>query len=174
MMFDWGAFLVRLQAYPAHFHRVLPPCPSERIEAVEKELGELPSTLTAMLRCFNGARLFLSAGPSFSLFGISTDPSPSPLEWTPDWWIDKYTPRWRTAGTNREVDWAIAMTNYGGLILLNDNETINEWDTGQSTWLSKDLPLEAWIENLISEGEVIMADVVPPKVSTLNGDKAVE
>lgn len=157
-MFDWGAFVVRLRAYPPHFHRILPPCPGERIEAVEKELGKLPTTLTAMLSHFNGAKLFLSAGPSFSLFGISTNPPLPPLEWAPEWCIDKFTPKWRAAGPNRQDDWAIAMTNYGGLILLDGNETIKEWDTGQSTWLSKNLPLVEWIENVISEGEVVMAE----------------
>jgi hypothetical protein len=155
MMFDWDAFLVRLQAYPSHFHRILPPCPEERIEAVEKELGTLPATLKAMLNRFSGAKLFDS---SFNLFGISTNLPPSPLEWSPEWCIDTFTPRWRAAGSNRQGDWAIGMTNYGGLILLNENETIKEWDTGQSTWLSNDLPLGAWIENVISEGEVIMAE----------------
>ena len=37
-MFDWDAFLVHLRAYPAHFHRILSPCPLERIEAVEMEI----------------------------------------------------------------------------------------------------------------------------------------
>ena len=50
------------------------------------------------------------------------------------------------------------MTNYGGLVLLDADETIKEWDTGQSTWLSRNLPFGEWIEKVISEGEVIMAD----------------
>lgn len=154
-MFDWGALLVRLQAYPPHFHRILPPCPGERIEAVEKELGKLPTTLKAMLRHFNGAKLF---DASFSLFGISLIPPLPPLEWAPEWCVDKFTRKWRAAGSGRQGDWAIAMTNYGGLILLNGNERIKEWDTSQSTWLLKDLPVGEWIEKVISEGEVIMAE----------------
>lgn len=155
MMFDWDAFLVRLQAYPSHFHHFLPPCPGERIEAVEKDLGKLPATLKAMLKCFNGAELFLR---SFSLFRISTVPPLPPFEWAPEWCIDAFTPKWRAAGSNRQGDWAIAMTNYGGLVLLDANETIKEWDTGQSTWLVKNLPFGEWIEKVIREGEVIMAE----------------
>jgi hypothetical protein len=158
MMFDWGDFLVRLRAYPSHFHRILPPCPRERIEAVEKELGRLPTTLTAMLRHFNGAKLFLSAAPSFSLFGISLEPPLSPLEWAPEWCIDSFTPQWRAAGSNRHDDWAIAMTNYGGVILLDRNECIKEWDTTQSAWLSNNLPLGKWVQNVIREGDAIMAE----------------
>ncbi len=154
-MFEWGAFVARLRAYPSHFHRTLPPCPGERIEAVERELGKLPTTLKAMLRHFNGAKLF---DASFRLFGISTIPPLPPLEWAPEWCIDTFTPKWRAAGSNREGDWAIAMTNYGGLILVDENETIKEWDTGQSTWLLKNLPLGEWIEKVMSEGEVIMAE----------------
>jgi len=160
-MFDWDAFLVRLHAYPSHFHRILPPCPEERIEAVEKQLGKLPTSVMSMLRRFNGAKLFLSAGPSFSLFGISDVPPLPPLpllEWAPEWCIDKLTPKWRGAGSGRQGDWAIAMTNYGGLILLDWNESIKEWDTAQSTWLSQNLSFGEWIEKVISEGEVIMAE----------------
>ena len=40
-------------------------------------------------------------------------------------------------GVNREGDWAIAMTNYGGLILLDKNENIHEWDTGEHRWQRK-------------------------------------
>lgn len=154
-MFDWAGFLVRLQAYPPHFHRILQPCPVERIEAVEKELGKMPATLTAMLRQFNGAKLF---DASFSLFGISTIPPLPPLEWAPEWCIDKFTPKWRAAGSNRQEDWAVAMTNYGGVVLLDLNGTVKEWDTGESIWLSRDLAFEEWIETLITEGEAIMAE----------------
>lgn len=157
-MFDWDAFLVRLRAYPSRFHRFLPPCPEEQIRAVETHLGPLPMTLKAMLNRFNGAKLFIGAGPFISLFGISTDLPPSPLEWSEEWCIDTFTPRWRGAGPNRQNDWAIAMTNYGGLILLDGSETISEWDTGQSMWLSKNLPLGEWIESIVNAGEAMIVD----------------
>jgi hypothetical protein len=154
-MYDWDAFLVRMRAYPTHSHQFLAPCPSERIRAVEDELGKLPAALKAMMERFNGAELFLH---SFSLFRISTTPPLSPLDWSPEWCIDKFTPRWRAAGSNREHDWAIAMTNYGGLILLNGSETVMEWDTGQSIWLLRNLPVSEWIEKVIREGEQIMSE----------------
>jgi hypothetical protein len=157
-MFDWNSFLRCLQAYPSHFHRILPPCPGERIDVVEQEIGTMPITLKTMLRHFNGAKLFISAGPSFSFFGISTIPPLPPFQWAPDWYIDKYTPLWRASGSNRQDDWAIAMTNYGGLILLDRDETIKEWDTGKRIWLSTKLPLGEWIEKVIREGEVIMEE----------------
>ena len=62
------------------------------------------------------------------------------------------------AGSNREHDWAIAMTNYGGLILLDRRKTITEWDTGQSTWLLRNLRFSEWIEKVISEGELITTE----------------
>lgn len=157
-MYDWDEFLSRLRAYPRHFHRVLPPCPSERIDAVETELGQLPVVLKEMLTHFNGAELFLSAGASFSVFGISTLPPLLPSEWAPEWYIDKFTPVWRAAGSNRRRDWAIAMTNYGGLVLLDGDGAIKEWDTGQRTWLVTNLPFGEWVEKVIVEGEVIMAE----------------
>jgi hypothetical protein len=158
MMFNWDAFLVRLRTYPSRIHRFLPPCPDEQIRAVEKHLGPVPVTLEAMLNRFNGAKLFINAGPFISLFGISTDLPSSPFEWSAEWCIDTFTPRWRAAGPNRQNDWTIAMTNYGGLILLDGGETISEWDTGQSMWLSKNLPLSEWIESIINDGEAMIAD----------------
>ncbi len=157
-MYDWDNFLLRMKAYPAAYHRFQPPCTRDRLQEMENELGTLPISLKAMLMHFNGARLFISAGESISIFGISTIPPLPPLEWAAEWCIDKFTPKWRAAGSGRESDWAVAMTNYGGLILLDGTERINEWDTGQSTWLSKNLSIGEWIENVIKEGEAMMAD----------------
>ena len=147
-----------LRAYPSHFHRILPPCPDVRIDAVENELGQLPPTLKAMLTVFNGAKLFCNAGPSFSLFGISTIPQLSPANWAEDWYIDKFTQEWRISDIRRRSDWAIAITNYGGVFLLDENEAIKEWDTSQGVWLLKDFSVEAWIEKIIGEGEAIMLE----------------
>ncbi|HJT23204.1 MAG TPA: hypothetical protein VJ873_01410 [bacterium] len=158
MKFDWYIFLGRLRAYPPHFHRTLPPCPSHRIEGAEKELGKLPETLGEMLRCFNGAKLFDAGLPFVRLFGISTMPPLPPLEWAPEWYIDRFTPIWRAAGSGRENDWAIAMTNYGGLVLLDAGGAVKEWDMGESKWLIKDLPFGNWVEKIMSEGEVMMAE----------------
>jgi hypothetical protein len=158
MMFDWDAFVVRLRSYPSNFHRILPPCPDERIEAVEKEIGKMPPTLEEMLKRFNGAKLFISGIPLVRLFRISTIPPLLPLEWAPEWCIDTFTRKWRAADSNRQGDWTIAMTNYGGLVLLDADETVKEWDIGESKWLSKSLPLAEWIDKMMGEGEAIMAE----------------
>jgi hypothetical protein len=155
---DWDAFLVRLGAYPTGLHGVLPPCPDERIEAVEKEIGTLPTTLKEMLRRFNGAELFRCPDPFVSLFRISSIPPLPPLEWAPEWCVDTFTRRWRAAGCDRQEDWAIAMTNYGGLVLLCASGTVKEWDTGESRWLVRDMDLREWLDKIVSEGEIIMAE----------------
>jgi hypothetical protein len=125
---------------------------------VEKELGELPAILKEMLKRINGAKLFDMGLSLVRLFGISTIPPLPPLEWSPEWCIDRFTPRWREAGLNREADWAIGMTNYGGLILLDANEAIKEWDTGETRWLLRNVPFDEWIEKIMSEGVETMAD----------------
>jgi hypothetical protein len=90
---------------------------------------------------------------------VSTVPPPDPLEWEPEWCIDVFTPKWRAAGIGRSRDWAIAVTSYGGLILLGANDEISEWDTGQCTWLFKSLPFREWIDHIIGEGEVDMSEM---------------
>src|SRR5262249_49840301 len=152
VMFDWDAFLVRLGAYPTHFHRIQQPCPDERMEEMEKDLGKPPSIVIEMLKRFNGAKLFCSPNPFVSFFRISTGPPLPPLEWAAEWCIDKFTAQWRAAGSNRQGDWAIAMTNYGGLILLDDRESVKEWDTGQNSWLSHNLPFGEWVDKVMKEG----------------------
>jgi hypothetical protein len=158
MMFDWDALLVRLRTYPPNTHRTLPPCPRERIEALERELGKLPTTLKEMFAHFNGAELFIFGSPLVSVFPVSTVPQIPPLDWAQDWYIDIFTRKWRARGSNRQGDWAIAMTNYGGLVLLSADNTVKEWDTGQSVWLSKNVPVGDWIERVVGEGETMIAE----------------
>ena len=159
MGINWTAFLARLRAYPSHYHSILPPCADDRISAVEKELGPIPPTVREMLKQFNGAQLFESGLPFVHLFGLSPIPALPPMEWAPDFWIDKFTPKWRGTGPNRESDWAIAMTNYGGLILLDADGKIKQWDTSQGCWDSKGIAFADWIEQIIEEGEEVMEDV---------------
>src|SRR4029077_18086242 len=124
----------------------------------EKKLGKCPATLKELLTHFSGAELFISGIPLLTFFRISNDPPLSHLEWAPEWHIDQFTVKWRAAGSERKNDWAIAMTNYGGLILLDKDETVTEWDTGEARWLVKDLPFDEWIEKIMKEGEAIMAE----------------
>src|SRR5580704_15904853 len=95
MSVDWANVLARLNAYPAGTHKFLPPCPEEKIEAVQMDLGKMPEELASMLRHFSGAHLFDRTGPLISLFGITPASPLPPFEWAPDWCIDKYTPEWR-------------------------------------------------------------------------------
>jgi hypothetical protein len=153
MTFDWDTFLARLKSYPSNAHRLLPPCPGKRIAAVESELGELPKSLKEMLNHVNGAKLFIRAGPMVSVFGISVVPPLPPMEWASDWWIDKFTPWWRDAESGRQNDWVIAMMNYGGLILIDANNKVSEWDTSEGRWLKENVPFADWMKQIIAEGE---------------------
>lgn len=128
------------------------------MKAVELELGIMPLTLKEMLSQFNGAKLFVRAIPFLRLFRVSTVPAPSPLEWAPEWCIDTYTRKWREADNGRDNDWAFAITNYGGLLLLDETESIKEWDTQQGVWLARDVLLTEWIEKMICDGEQMMND----------------
>ncbi len=149
----WLKVINRLQTYPQDTHRLLPPCSRERLQAVETVLGKLTEALQDMLMHFNGAELFTRDGPLATLFGISTIPPMPSLEWAPDWYIDKFTPEWRVLGPGRNREWVVGMTNYGGLILLNDEGTISEWDTSEFTWLLQGMPFGQWIESILDEGE---------------------
>lgn len=154
---DWEKLLGRLRAYPAGVHKILPPCPDDRLETVQIQLGRMPQVLLAMLRNFNGARLFVSGGPLVSVFGISTVPLRPPLEWAPEWYIDRFTPAWRTTH-NQSSDWAVAMTNYGGLILLDQHGMISEWDTSERAWGQKRLELSQWVEDVMREGDAALRE----------------
>jgi hypothetical protein len=159
MTFDWGALLCRLRPYPPEYHRFLAPCPQERITAIEQEIGSLPPTLRRMVEHFNGAELFNGSGPMLTVFGLSTVPPRPPLEWAEDWHIDKFTPTWRTSGGDRNDDWALGMTNYGGLILFNEYRGVKEWDTSTRKYTLEDMSLNDWIERVLSEGETMVAEL---------------
>jgi hypothetical protein len=120
--------------------------PHVRIAVAEKQFGTMPAIAREMLQHFNGAELFV------------VPPLP-PLEWGEDWYIDKLTPAWRASGLNRDRDWAVAMMNYGGLILFNESRGISEWDTGESRWLLENMAFGDWIEKVIADGETMMAEL---------------
>jgi hypothetical protein len=94
MKVNWVSVLDRLRIYPPGAHKFLPSCPMERIDAVQTDLGGIPEDIVAMLKHFNGAKLFVNSGPLVRMFGISTLPPLPPLEWAPDWCIDKLCPRY--------------------------------------------------------------------------------
>jgi len=154
---DWDNVIRRLRSYPKKVHRLLPPCPEDRLEAVQTQLGKMPAGLVEMLEHFNGAELFERCGPMLTVFGISTIPPLPALEWFPDWNIDKLTPSWRQASPHRENQWAIAMTNYGGLIILDKRGTIKQWDTSQSRWEENRWTFDEWVEDIFREGDAFLA-----------------
>jgi hypothetical protein len=154
---DWQAFLDRLAAHQRGTHHLLPPCPEERTQALEKELGRLPGGLVAMLRHFNGADLFVKTGPLASLFGVSLIPPLPPSAWAPDWYIDVFVRKWRAAGRNKDL-WPIGMMNYGVLVLIDANCVTREWDVGRAAWSERRLDLAAWLEALLDEGETYLAE----------------
>ena len=158
MNLNWEKAVERLRAYPAGVHRLLPPCPEGRLEAVQSQLGKMPEELVDMLCQFDGAELFNKTGPFITLFGI-TPPEPlDPFEWAPDWYIDKYTPEWRRASPGRDREWAIAMKCYGALAILNEDCVIREWETSLAAWSSIASPFSAWFEDLLKEGEAFLAE----------------
>lgn len=157
-MIDWQKVLAHLKSYPAHTHRIQGPCSEERIVAVQAELGPMPNEIVAMLRAFNGAKLFKKTGPLVSVFGISLTPPLSPLQWAPEWHIDKFTPKWRANGAARDNEWAIAMMNYGGLIIVDQDGTAREWDTARATWSPEIWKFDAWIEKILREGDAFIND----------------
>ncbi len=154
----WDHILSRLNSFPAGVNNLLPPCPEARLTAVKRELGQIPVVVAEMLRRFNGGKLFNKTGPMIHLFGITLDPPLSSLEWGEDWYIDKFTPRWRSAGSARENDWAVAMTNYGGLIIVNPDGRTRQWDTARSAWEAKNWTFHKWFEECLQQGVLFMAE----------------
>ena len=151
MKIEWQLFLERLNAFGTEAHKILPPCAEDRLEAIQAQLGKMPTALVEMLRTFDGAQLFDNGGPLVSIFGISTIPPLPPLEWAPDWYIDKFTPVWRAK--QKRNDWAIGITSYGVLFLMDQEGAISKWDTGQKGWESRNQLLGQWMEELMREGE---------------------
>jgi hypothetical protein len=113
-----------------------------------------------MLRHFNGAELFEKTGPLVTVFGASTIPPLPPKEWAEHWYIDKYTPSWRAAGEDRENDWAVAMMNYGGLVIVCGDGRVREWDTGQRSWDRRNFDnFDEWFEEILREGDAFLKEV---------------
>jgi len=50
------------------------------------------------------------------------------------------------------------MTNYGGLTIFDSANICSEWDTAESRWLSRGVAIDDWIENVISEGDLYLAE----------------
>jgi hypothetical protein len=155
MSLDWTDALARLKRYPEETHLFRPPCPDDRIQEVELALGSIPEPIKDMLRRFNGARLFMKYIQMITVFGVSVTPAPPEFDWGPEYWIDKYTPVWRET-RQRPRDWVIAVSNYGGISVLQDDGRIREWDTGAYRWGPMDENFDDWIERILKEGDEYM------------------
>ncbi len=158
MSLDWTEFLNRLHAYPPDIVTIRPPCSPVRVVTVEKEFEELPRALIDLVCCFNGAKLFRHCGALLRIFGISEDQPLSKFEWAEDWYIDKFTPKWRAAGAGRDSQFAIGMKNYGGVILF-ENGLIKEWDTAQREWSSSSYKLDDWLEIVLRDGDNFLREI---------------
>lgn len=158
MAHDWPRILDKLKNYPAGNHSLLAPCPEDRIEHVQSELGQMPPAVVAMLRQFNGGKLFVDNMPLIRVFGISLVPPLPPLEWAPDWYIDKYTPGWRSF-SKHETEWAIGMWNYGNLVIADERGWVKEWDTSVGDWGEAAVPISEWFDRVLAEGDAFLNEV---------------
>ena len=155
MNMNWGNFLIAAGEFR---HQVFPSCPDSRIQDVQASLGLMPKVLIDMLKTFNGGKFYIDRIPLITIFGISPLSPEAASDPGTEWHIDQFAPKWRISAGGREKDWPIAMTNYGGLIILQENERVREWDTGQGKWSSESTRLEDWINRALSEGKLYMAD----------------
>jgi hypothetical protein len=146
-MVDWESFARTLRSFPPGANQLRPPCCVERLASAELKLGPIPADLRSMLTTFNGGELFINGPPFLTIFGIDHSAGPSPS----DWFIDVYTPVWRSAA-GRDFDWAVAMTNYGGLIVLGPDNMVCEWDVSQGKWDGQALDLVKWTQKVLIEG----------------------
>jgi hypothetical protein len=152
----WNEFLTKL-LLPGIIHRIYSPCSSKDIQQVEKKFGKIPNDLLKMLNVFNGAILFIGSGGEFITFFKTSIKSSSPdPEWAPDWYIDKFTHEWRATKEAKATDWAIAMTNYGGLVIMHEDGSISEWDTAINGWTFNNMVLNQWMDVVIKEGNKML------------------
>ena len=152
--FEWSKLVEYLCAFPPHTQELRPPCPQERITEEERRLGQMPSGLVEMLHLFNGGKLFVKTSPIITIFGLTLDSDSTSL----DWFIDRFTPRWR-ATLGQTSDWVIGMTNYGGIVVLDSDQQVSEWDTSQRDWLYERYSLTSWIEKLMEDGTAYLKEV---------------
>lgn len=157
-MMNWTRFIERLETYPQNTHVFRLPVSVERLNKVQEGFELLPQPLLSMIEHFNGAKLFNFGLPMLRLFGISEDPPLDELEWAEDWYIDKFTPTWRSAEKGRESQFAIGMTSYGGVIIY-DQGLIKEWDTSELAWAPSDYELGDWLEKVLQDGDTMLREL---------------
>jgi hypothetical protein len=102
-----------------------------------------------MLWRFNGASLFIRSIALVTVFGLSaSDDDPAC-----DWFIDRYTPVWRSR-MGRPHDLVIGMFNYGGVVTIGSDSVVREWDSAQGMWSSEHdpMPFASWLVMIAAEG----------------------
>jgi hypothetical protein len=144
-------FIEKIVAGSGTIHTLRPPCPAERIDAIAQELGAMPAPMVAIIRRFNGAELFERSMQLLTLFGLSGPDTPGP----PEWFIDAFTRMWRSGG-GREKDWVFGITNYGGVLVMQGDGMVGEWDTAQRGWNPRAVPFSQWADAILKEGEEYM------------------
>jgi hypothetical protein len=100
-----------------------------------------------MLTVFNGADLFYVGLPSVTIFGLS--PPGDAIEC--DWFIDRFTPRWRKS-MRRDSDFVIAITNGDEISVIGGDSIIRVWDNQSGDWIDEEYDYEQWSQKLISDG----------------------
>ena len=155
----WGSIVCRLNSYPPGTNKLLPPCSEANLREVQSKFGRLPNGVIEMLRHFNGGKLFVKTAQLVSIFRLSTISSLPPMEWAEDYCIDKFTPWWRAAGEDRQNDWAIAMMNHGGLIIVDVDGRVREWDTAERMWDPHSFDdFDEWVEDTLREGDAFLKE----------------
>lgn len=149
-MSDWDALLL-----DAPHHDLRPPCPPERIRREEARLGPFPAPVREMLRRFNGGEFYVDAIAMVTLFGLSA-PGDDPAS---DWYIDRFTPAWRSRG-RRPGDLVVGMFNYGGVVVVDGDSVVREWDSAVGGWSTDHGPMRfgAWLSMVADLGQEYLAD----------------
>lgn len=156
---DWKQLKSTLQTDPRQLHRLLPPAGDRLIDQATAQLGDMPAILRGMLESFNGAQLYDYYGPSFSLFGLTPEERLNPLEWSPDWTMDAYTPRWRKAGPTRQHDWVFGISRGGELFVLHGDGTTGLWDKSEGYWEMQFGSMDELIDEIVRRGETSIKEL---------------
>lgn len=156
MAFDWSEVLDKLRQHPPSYHELFSAANSDEIADVEKKLGVMPADVKSVIGQTNGAELFIKGGPLLTLLPIKMNEKLARVDWSNIWCIDNYTTLWRQAGEKRNKDWVFAVTSYGGLILQERPDEISEWDTADTGWIQRHVPVSEWIEKVLADGNALM------------------
>jgi hypothetical protein len=152
---DWKRFADRVKGLPTNIVNLEPPCPLERVSEIETQMGPLPDVVVGLLRLFNGGEFFIGAVPFVTVFGLTLLQDPPEREWS----IDRFTLKWRVA-MNRPNDWVIGLASYGAIFVVEENNSVSEWDSARKHWTARGLSFEKWIDFIFAEGQASMDEAI--------------